>query len=148
MPPLFLFVQEIWESMEKQAEQQQLRCRGVRGATRAEADTRQAIHAATRELVDSLVEANGIEPDDIASILFTTTPDLRSTFPAEAARLIGPEWEYVPLMGAVEMDKQDSIAMCIRVLLHWNTAKGQREINHVYLRGTEALRQSSVVGSR
>ncbi len=130
--------------MEGQSEQPNIRCRGVRGATTVEADTREAIHAATRELVEALVEANIILPEDIASILFTTTPDLHSTFPAEAARLISPDWEYVPLMGAVEMDKQDTIPRCIRVLMHWNTSRSQREITHIYLRGTDALRQSVV----
>jgi chorismate mutase len=92
------------------------------------------------------MQTNGILPDDIASILFTTTPDLHSAFPAEAARLISPEWEYVPLMGAVEMDKPDTIPRCIRILLHWNTTKSQREVNHIYLRGTDALRR--VAGSQ
>jgi chorismate mutase len=132
--------------MKEGSEQQNIRCRGVRGATTAESDTREAIHSATRELVEVLMQTNGILPEDIASILFTTTPDLHSAFPAEAARLISPDWEYVPLMGAVEMDKLDTIPRCIRILLHWNTTKSQREVNHIYLRGTDALRR--VVGSR
>jgi chorismate mutase len=132
--------------MKEGSEQQNIRCRGVRGATTVESDTREAIHSATRELVDVLMQTNGILPEDIASILFTTTPDLHSAFPAEAARLISPDWEYVPLMGAVEMDKLDTIPRCIRILLHWNTTKSQREVNHVYLRGTDALRR--VVGSQ
>src|SRR6476469_823728 len=107
--------------MKEGSEQQNIRCRGVRGATTVESDTREAIHSATRELVEVLVQTNGILPEDIASILFTTTPDLHSAFPAEAARLISPDWEYVPLMGAVEMDKPDTIPRCIRILLHWNT---------------------------
>ena len=132
--------------MKEGSEQQNIRCRGVRGATTVESDTREAIHSATRELVEVLMQTNGILPEDIASILFTTTPDLHSAFPAEAARLISPDWEYVPLMGAVEMDKPDTIPRCIRILLHWNTTKSQREVNHIYLRGTDALRR--VAGSQ
>lgn len=113
-------------------------CRGVRGATVAQADTREAIHSATVELVAAMMEANGAQVDELASAFFTTTPDLRSAFPAEAARLMG--WEYVPLLGAVEMDKKGAPARCIRVLLHWNTSRGQKEIKHIYLRGTESLR--------
>lgn len=117
-----------------------LRCRGVRGATVALADTREAIHSASRELVSAMVEANGIRPDDLAASFFTTTHDLRAAFPAEAIRLMNPEWEYVPMMGAVEMDKEGAVPRCIRVLLLWNTIKGQGEIEHIYLRGTESLR--------
>jgi chorismate mutase len=113
-------------------------CRGVRGATVAHADTREEIHAATVELVVAMVEANGIDTGDLASAFFTTTPDLHAAFPAEAARLMG--WEYVPMLGSVEMDKVGAPARCIRVMLHWNTTKGQRGIKHIYLRGTESLR--------
>jgi chorismate mutase len=115
-----------------------LMCRGVRGATVAETDTREAIHAAILELVIAMVQANNIDSEDLASAIFTTTPDLHASFPAEAVRHMG--WEFVPLLGAVEMDKYGGQDRCIRVLLHWNTTKGQREINHIYLRGTEKLR--------
>lgn len=118
----------------------QILCRGVRGATVAHADTREAIHSATVELVTAMMEANDAHANDLASAFFTTTPDLRAAFPAEAARLMGMGWEYVPLIGAVEMDKMGALAHCIRVLLHWNTNRGQRDIKHIYLRGAEALR--------
>ena len=113
-------------------------CRGVRGATIASGDSRNEIHAATRELVIEMMQANGIDQDDLASAFFTTTADLRAAYPAEAARLMG--WEYVPMLGAVEMDKQGGPTRCIRVMLLWNTTKGSREIKHIYLKGTESLR--------
>ena len=116
----------------------QVLCRGVRGATVASADTREEIHRATVELVSAMLEANGIHEDDLASAFFTTTPDLHAAFPAEAARLMG--WEYVPMLGGVEMDKPGAPARCIRVLLHWNTDRRPQEIKHIYLRGTESLR--------
>jgi chorismate mutase len=117
---------------------QPVRVRGVRGATIAREDTREEIHAAIRELVTAMVEANEIDIDDLASAFFTSTPDLHAAFPAEGARHMG--WEYVPLLGAVEMEKEGGPARCIRVLLHWNTSKGPRDIKHIYLRGTESLR--------
>jgi chorismate mutase len=116
----------------------QIVCRGVRGATIATEDTREDIHSATVELVKAMLDANGIQSNDLASAFFTTTPDLHAAFPAEAARLMG--WEYVPMLGAIEMDKPGAPARCIRVMLHWNTVKGQREIKHIYLKGTESLR--------
>jgi chorismate mutase len=113
-------------------------CRGVRGATISSGDSREEIHAATRELVIEIIRANEIETDDLASAFFTTTADLKAAYPAEAARLMG--WEYVPMLGAVEMDKQGGPARCIRVMLLWNTTRGPREIKHIYLKGTESLR--------
>lgn len=115
-----------------------LACRGVRGATYATANTRQAIHEAIRELVLAMVEANELHEDELASAMFTTTPDLTAAFPAEAIRQMG--WEYVPMLGATEMDKDGAQPRCIRVMLMWNTTCGPRDIQHVYLRGTEALR--------
>lgn len=129
----------------ERAESSRVSCRGVRGATVTAQNTRKEIHAATVELITAMLEANGIEEDDLASAFFTTTPDLTAAFPAEAARLMG--WTYVPMLGAVEMDKQEGMPRCIRVLLHWNTAKTQREIRHIYLRGTEALRTVGEAGN-
>jgi chorismate mutase len=117
-------------------------CRGVRGATVAGDNTVEAIREAIRELVEQMVEANAIEPDDIASAMFTTTPDLNASFPAEAIRHMG--WEFVPMLGAVEIAKPGALGRCIRVMLLWNTTLGPREIRHIYLRGTEVLRTAGV----
>ena len=115
-----------------------VRCRGVRGATFVTEDTPEAILSATRELLATIVAANNIETEDVASAFFTTSPDLRSMFPARAARELG--WSDVPLLGATEMDKQGAPARCIRVLLHWNTSRRQDEIVHAYLRGADIMR--------
>ena len=115
-----------------------VRCRGVRGAIFVAHDTPDAIWEATRELLAALAAANGIDTADITSVFFTTTPDLRSAFPARAARQLG--WVDVPLLGATEMDHMDAPGRCIRVLLHWNTAVVQSEIVHVYLRGADVMR--------
>ena len=115
-----------------------VRCRGVRGATFIEADTPEAILAGTRELLEAIAQANGIATEDIASAFFTSTADLRSAFPARAARELG--WTDVPLLGATEVDKPDGPPRCIRVLLHWNTVRRQGEVVHVYLRGSDAMR--------
>ena len=120
----------------------QVRTRGVRGATIADDNTADAIRDAVVELVDAIVEQNGIELDDLASAMFTTTPDLNASFPAEAARHMG--WEFVPMLGAVEMAKPGAPGRCVRVLLLWNTTRGPRDIRHVYLRGTHVLRTAGV----
>lgn len=113
-------------------------CRGVRGATTVESVDRESVLRATRELLALIIRVNGIEPEDVASAIFTTTFDITSAFPATAARQLG--WLEVPLMCSHEMNVDGALQKCIRVLIHWNTATPQREIQHVYLREARALR--------
>lgn len=113
-------------------------CRGIRGATTADADTPEAILDATREMLLLLIEQNGIDSADIGSAIFTTTPDLRAEFPALAARELG--WHDVALMCGHEMAVPGALQRCIRVLIHWNTPKTQSEIQHVYIKGARNLR--------
>jgi len=113
-------------------------CRGIRGATTVEADTADAIVAATRELLVSMVEANDVAVADIASAIFTVTLDLTAAFPARAARELG--WQHVPLLDAQEVPVPGSLPRCVRVLMLWNTGRSQEEIRHVYLRDAGSLR--------
>lgn len=113
-------------------------CRGVRGATTADANTRDDILKATRQLVALMIRQNGIEADDVGSALFTTSPDLNAEFPALAARQLG--WLDVPLMCGHEMNVPGALPRCIRVLMNWNTDKPQKEIRHVYIKEAVALR--------
>jgi chorismate mutase len=113
-------------------------CRGVRGATVADANTRDDILRATRELLALLVHRNGIVPEDVVSAIFSTTRDLDAEFPAQAARQLG--WMDVAMMCNNELEVPGSLRRCIRVLLHWNTDKPNSEIIHVYLKDASALR--------
>jgi chorismate mutase len=115
-----------------------MRLRGIRGATTVESNTNEAILDATRELLSALITANQIESGDIASVFFSTTQDLNAEFPAVAARNMG--WSHVALECLHEMYVPGSLAMCIRILMHVNTAKAQDEVAFVYLRGARALR--------
>lgn len=112
--------------------------RGVRGATTVASNSNQAILAATQELLRIMIERNGIVEDDVASVLFSATPELDDTFPAKAARMMG--WTRTALMGFQEADVQHGLPMCIRVLIHWNTDKSIDEIQHVFLRDAVQLR--------
>jgi chorismate mutase len=112
--------------------------RGVRGATTVESNTVEAILEATKDLLAAMVKANDIDPDDVASAFFTTTPDLNAEFPAVAARDMG--WSDVALLCGHEMNKPGALPMCLRILLHVNTDRGKRDIRHVYLRGARVLR--------
>lgn len=112
--------------------------RGIRGATTVEADERNLVLEATKELLEALIAANDVAVGDIASIMFTMTPDLQSVYPAQAARWLG--WEHTPLLGAVETDVPGGLPRCIRVLMHVNTELAASAITHVYLREAQTLR--------
>ena len=114
-------------------------CRGIRGATTVDTNSKEAILEATRELLDEMVRLNQVRAEDVASAYFTTTPDLNAEFPAVAARS-GLGWTNVALMCGHEMSVPGSLSMCLRVLLHVNTERRQDEVCHVYSRGATALR--------
>ena len=113
-------------------------CRGIRGAITVDEDTPEAIWRATREMLALIIRLNGVRADEVASVFFTTTPDLVAAFPATAARQLG--WMDVPLMCGHEMAVPGSLPKCVRVLLHWNTDKSPQEIQHVYLGAARSLR--------
>lgn len=113
--------------------------RGIRGATTVERDEPELVLEATRELLITMLEANGIlDHEVIASIFFTTTPDLVSTFPAEAARELG--MDMVPLICNQEISVPGRLPRVVRVMMQVNTTRRQREMQHVYQRGAAALR--------
>lgn len=113
--------------------------RGIRGATVSPEDQPEAVLAATRALLTGILKANpSLQPGDLASVFFTVTDDLRSAYPAKAARELG--WEDVPLLCGREIPVPGSLERCIRVLLHWNTDLPQGEIHHVYQGEAASLR--------
>jgi len=112
--------------------------RAIRGATTVDSDTPEQIRRATRELLETIVARNEFASVDVISAIFTVTDDLRSEFPAHAARELG--WLDVPLLCTMEIPVPGSLARCIRVLLHIESAKARAEIRHVYLHDARALR--------
>lgn len=113
--------------------------RGVRGATTVERNEEAEILAATRELLREMLSANEITDFEvIASIFFTTTPDLNATFPAEGARALG--MTMVPLLCFQEIPVAGRLERCVRIMMQVNTVKRQHEIRHVYLREARSLR--------
>ena len=116
--------------------------RGIRGATTVDANSREAILEATHELLAAIVEANEIEHDHVASIIFTTTVDLNAEFPAVAAREDG--WTDVALQCMHDMNVPGSLSRCVRILMHVNTERSNAELRHIYLRGAKRLRADLV----
>lgn len=115
-----------------------MRCRGVRGATTVDANSREDILTGTRQLLALMIRQNDIQADDVGSAVFSTTVDLNAEFPALAARQLG--WLDVPLLCTHEVDVPGSLRKCVRVLIHWNTEKPQGDIRHVYIRDAIKLR--------
>ncbi|MBI4301780.1 MAG: chorismate mutase [Chloroflexi bacterium] len=113
-------------------------CRGIRGATTVASNTREDILASTKELLEKMVAANGLRSEDVASVIFTTTPDINAEFPAAAARHWG--WTQVALLCGHEMSVPGSLPMCLRILILANTDKSPDEIVHVYIKGAQNLR--------
>ncbi|MFL2650608.1 MAG: chorismate mutase [Anaerolineales bacterium] len=113
-------------------------CRGVRGAVPVISNTGTDILAATDKLLGELINRNGILADDIASAIFTTSPDLNAEYPAIAARKLG--WNNVALLCGHEMSVPHGMKNCLRILIHWNTHKSAKDIVHVYLDEARSLR--------
>jgi chorismate mutase len=106
--------------------------RGVRGATDVVVDEPGAVLRATRQLLEAMLEANPkLKPEDLASVIFTVTPDLSSEYPAKAARELG--WRDVPLLCTCEIPVPGGLPRIVRALAHWNTELPQNSIKHVYL---------------
>ncbi len=113
--------------------------RAVRGATCLTADNAAEMSEAVQELVRVMLERNDLTGDELVSIIFTATPDLVSAFPATAARGLG--LGDVPLVCAQEIDVAGALPRVVRIMAHIESSKSRSEINHVYLRGAEVLRQ-------
>ena len=114
-------------------------CRGIRGAITVTANNKARIIAASKELLEEMVQANGIEIDEVAAIFFTTTSDLNAVFPAAATRELG--WpQHLALLCGHEMNVPHSLPHCLRVLMLVNTGKGAEEIKHIYLREARKLK--------
>lgn len=112
--------------------------RALRGATRLDADTPEQVTERVAALVRAMMARNGVDADDLISIVFTATDDVHAMFPAEAARTLG--LGDVPLLCAQELRIEGKPTRCIRVLMHLTTERARSELEAVYLEGTAVLR--------
>ncbi|MGE3619984.1 MAG: chorismate mutase [Acidimicrobiia bacterium] len=112
--------------------------RALRGATTVDVDTEEHVHDRVLALLGEMFERNGVDHDDLVSIVFTATDDIHSTFPAAAARKFG--LGDVPLLCARELDIVGGTERCVRVLIHLTTERSRSELRHVYLEGAVGLR--------
>lgn len=112
--------------------------RGIRGAIRVTENSEKEIISSTKKLLLKMIESNDIKPEDIASIFFTATSDLNAEYPAYATRGMG--YDLVPLLCAREIEVPKGMTRLIRILIHVNTEKSQKNIKHQYLGETSKLR--------
>ena len=112
----------------------------LRGATTLDADDRDEVMVRTSEMLSALLSRNGLTADDIVSLLFTATDDIRSEFPAAAVRAAGIA--DVPMLCARELaiEGGSGIPLCVRVLAHVYTARPRGDLRHAYLRDARQLR--------
>lgn len=113
--------------------------RAIRGATQIERDDPALMQEAVTELVSEILRSNALSIEDLISVIFTATADLTSDFPAASARGMG--LGDVPLLCAVEIAVPGSLPRTIRALVHCQSERTTKQINHVYLRGTSVLRK-------
>jgi len=121
-----------------------MRCLGVRGAISVAENTRESIIAATRELLEEIVARNDLSIGDVASVIFTATPDLDAAHPAKAARELG--WINTPLLCVQEMSVSGGLPHCVRGLILWNSERRADQVHHVYLGAARSLRPDLVKG--
>jgi len=112
--------------------------RALRGATTVDVDETDHLFERVITLLEALFERNGIDHDDLISVLFTATDDIHCAFPALAARKFG--LGDVPLICARELDIDGGTPRCVRVMIHLTTDKARDELHHVYLEGARGLR--------
>lgn len=112
--------------------------RALRGATTVDVDEESHVHERTIALLEAMCERNGVDHDDIISILFTATDDIHSTFPAVGARKVG--LGDVPLICARELGIEGGTPRCLRIMMHLSTERTRAELHHVYLEGAVHLR--------
>lgn len=111
----------------------------IRGATTIEQDVREEIQSAVKELLEEIVSHNTVKKEEIECLIFSSTGDIHSYYPAKAAREAG--FESSALFSAVEPDIDGALPLCIRVLV---IAKKEATPRHVYLRGAKLLRKDVV----
>ena len=112
--------------------------RGVRGAIQVAENNRQAILDCAGELMKAVIGKNHMQPENVAAVFFTLTPDLNAAFPAEIRKTIG--WNFVPFLCEQEVDVPGAMERVLRVLILFETDLTQEQVSHAYLGAAASLR--------
>lgn len=111
----------------------------VRGATTVNHNDEKEILEETKKMLRKIIELNDINIDEIISVFFTMTKDLDAVYPAVAIREMGIV--NAALMCYAELDVENSLEKCIRVMVQVDVNKKQRDCKHVYVNGAVGLRK-------
>lgn len=115
--------------------------RGIRGAITVDDNSKESVKAAVIELITEIKKINNLDETSISHAIFTLTKDIDCIYPARIVREEFSAWKYVPMMCMNEMDIENSLKKCLRVLIVINTTLEQNEIKHIYLKGAIKLRE-------
>ncbi len=113
--------------------------RGIRGAVTVDENSQEQISLAACQLVTEILSQNKLRVENVGAIIFSTTEDLTAAFPSTALRT-RPAFRFMPLFDTREPAVENSLPLCIRVLILANIDKKQNEVRHVYLGGAKNLR--------
>lgn len=117
----------------------------IRGATTVNEDTKEDISSAAIELMSAIIESNNLMPEEVISVIFSCTEDIKSDYPGKYIREYF-KWNKIAFMHFNEMDVQDSLKKCIRVMLLINREHSD-DINFIYLNNARELRKDLIVDS-
>jgi chorismate mutase len=117
--------------------------RGIRGATTVNENTEEAIIKATKLVLEEMIKENNVQPEDVSHVFISATKDLNAVFPARALRKFDG-WTYVPIMCMAEIDVEQSLKSCIRIMMVVNTERKQEEMRHVFHNEAVTLRPELV----
>ena len=114
--------------------------RGIRGAITVAENSKKEIWKAAQSLITEIFNLNNIELENVGAIIFTSTKDLTAAFPTAGLRQMNADFNSVPLFDAQETFVNNSLPMCLRVLILVDSDKKLSEIRHVYLGDAKKLR--------
>lgn len=114
--------------------------KGIRGAITLSQNSPEAIREATLELLVKMIKENSITTSNISHVIFTTTEDINAAFPAKFARTEIDGFEDIAMMCFHELDVQNSLKMCLRILIVINCEENFKP-KFIYLKGAANLRK-------
>lgn len=117
--------------------------RGIRGATTVTSNSAKEMIEQTKLTLAEMIEKNKVKASDVSHVFISVTNDLTATFPAKALREF-PGWTYVPVMCMAEINVENSLKSCIRIMMVVNTTIPQEEIHHVFQNEAIKLRPDLV----
>ena len=110
----------------------------VRGATTISSDSKNEVEDKTTNLLNTIIDSNNINKNNILFIIFSTTDDIKSYYPATVART-KLNLNNTALFSTVEPNINGSLKNCIRVLLVYKDSNNKLP-KYIYQEGAKNLR--------